>query len=85
MASFVETGWVAPLIELVKSGEIVQSNGSMVFDTVVEESVALKPGFGIFARGRIHVETGESNQSLCERGSNKNTSSTVSLRFVSGN
>lgn len=79
MTTFVKTGWIAPLIELVESRKIVEGDGGMILDTVVEKSIALETGFGVFAGGRIDVETRKSNQSVCKRRSNKYTGSTVSL------
>jgi hypothetical protein len=53
VSGFVETGGVAPFVELVQSGEIVEGDVGVVFNAVVQESVALEalfrvePSFGI--------------------------------------
>lgn len=79
MTGFVKTGWVTPLVELVESGQVIECDGGVVLDTVIQESIALEARFGVLASGRIDIEAREPNQRVCERRSNEYTGSTVCL------
>lgn len=79
---FVESSWVAPFIELVETGEIFKGDVSVVFDAMIEESIALKTLFSVQARIGVDVETRQVNQCSGERWSKEYTSAAVGLRSL---